>query len=438
MLKFTSPDRRKARQSGVKGSHFIDFPARIPFYFNRKDTMAFQVVIDYLNGTVMGIDDAFARSAVKEIAYTKEEVDRLLNKVLVLKGVIETADDLPATDNKPGDVWLVREDQTEYVWVADERWELLGPIKEMFYDAAKVRFNKDISLAGSYTSVGNVKITDGSIPADGMSLVDLMETVFDSRIQPTLGTAPSNSVTLTGATALEVGSKFTPKYSVTFTQGKYNQPWNNSTVPDGTTAGGFEVTDTKGATRTTQTGTFDELTVEEGITYRLQAKTTYTAGTVAKDNKGTDSDPVVQRQPGTTAAAVSASVTSFRYAYIGSIAEDVEVTEAVIKGLTKIKTGSFIRTVRASGGDIPLVAGAVKIIVAVPEGATKTSCGGYLLNEVLLVSASNTPITDAYVLQPNTVEVSGAVAGENKKPYKVYIYQPASIDQGEVHSISVK
>ena len=400
--------------------------------------MAFQVVIDYLNGTVMGLDDAFVGSAVAEIAYTKEEVDRLLNKVLVIRGVIDTVDDLPASGNKPGDVYVIREDQTEYVWIADDRWELLGPIKEMFYDAAKVKFSQNISLAGNYSNVGNVNISDGSIPIEGKSLVDLMNTVFDSRVQPTLGTAPSNSITLTGATALEVGTSFTPSYSVAFTPGKYNQPWNNSTVSDGTTAGSYEVTDTNNVTKTDRTGSFDAFKVADDQTYRIKAKTTYTAGTVAKDNKGDDSNPVVQRQPGTTAVAWSGSVTAFRYAYIGSVAEDVEVTEAVIKGLTKIKTGTFIRTVRATGGDIPLVSGAVKIIVAVPEAASKSPCGGYDLNEVLLVSASNTPITSDYHLLPERVQVSGATAGENMKDYKVYVYQPAVIDPGEVHSISIK
>ena len=399
--------------------------------------MALKIILNYLDGQLCGFDDEFIKETAAEVSYTKEEVDALLTRVLDLKGIVDAVSDLPESGNKIGDFYLVREDEAEYVWVPGNSWEKLGPIKELFYDAAKVKFTRSFSLAGDYTSVGNIKINDVFLASEGKTLEQVMEMIFDKKVQPTLGAAPTNSITLTGAGAYEVGTEFTPAYSITFNQGKYNQPWNNSTVLDGTSDASWNVTATDGQHATTKTGTLEPITVTDDMSFKLSAVTSYTAGAVAKDNKNEDSDPVVQRAAGNTASANSAAVTAFRYAYIGSIVEDVEVDETVIKSLTRFKVGAVSKTIKASGGDIALVPGAVKIIVAVPTGTSKTSCGGYNLSEVLLVSASNTPITSDYHQLSDDVEVSGAVAGSNKKAYKVYVYQPAIIDPGEVHSIKL-
>lgn len=57
-----------------------------------------------------------------------------LGTVLELKGAVETSQNLPLNDNKKGDVWIVSEDRTEWVWVSDnssgsiENYERLGSI----------------------------------------------------------------------------------------------------------------------------------------------------------------------------------------------------------------------------------------------------------------------------------------------------------------------
>lgn len=132
-------------------------------------------------------------------------------------------------------------------------------------------------------------------------------------------------------------------------------------------------------------------------------------------------------------------MTGWRRMYIGSVATDAEINETTLKNLEyKVKAEAKVVTVQKSGAaasgasaGIHLVDGAVKIIVALPPGRT--------LSIVNLVSASNTPITADYTKNTYTdVQVSGATAGEDLKGYTVYVYQPASIDSGEVHNITIK
>ena len=57
-----------------------------------------------------------------------------LGTILELKGAVETTQNLPLINNKKGDVWIVSDDRTEWVWVSDDssgtidNYERLGSI----------------------------------------------------------------------------------------------------------------------------------------------------------------------------------------------------------------------------------------------------------------------------------------------------------------------
>ena len=351
--------------------------------------------------------------------------------------------ELEAIVGKNGDIGVVKEliaedkySYTAYRWdKVQAKWVAL----DGNYNAGNVYFDSDISLAGSYTSVGNIKLSDGTFSTKGKNLETVLNDIFDKTVQPTLGAAPSNSITLNKG-YYEVGSTVTPTYSVTFNQGKYNTPWNNGSVNDGTAAVSYAITGSDGSTATAQSGTLPAITIADNTAYSVSAKTTYSAGTVAKDNKNNNSNPVVQRAGSTTASASSGTAASqqirpFRYWYIGCTTDTAEITEATIKGLTKFKTSDAAKSKTVSAtGDVKIVAGAKRIIVALPS-ATYTSYDS--ISSVLLVSASNTPITASYKKQATGVQVSGAVEGKDKMLYNIYVYQPDGIALTEVHNITV-
>lgn len=354
-----------------------------------------------------------------------------------------TLAELEAITGKNGDIGVVKEliaddkySYTAYRWdKIQAKWVAL----DGNYNAGNVYFDSDISLAGSYTSVGNIKLSDGTFSTKGKNLETILNDIFDKTVQPSLGTAPSNSITLNNKGYYEVGETVTPTYTVTYTQGKYNTPWNGSTVNDGTSATSYAVTGSDGSTSTAQSGSLNAITITDTTAYSVSVTTTYSNGTVAKDNKGNDSNPVVQRSGSTTASASSGTsadkqIKPYRYWYIGCTTNTDEITESVIKGLTKFKTtDSKTKSLKASGGNVTLVSGAKRIIVALP---TISQYSGYdTLSNVSLVSASNTPITDSYKQQAN-VKVS-AYNGASPIDYKIYVYQPDAIGMDEHHSITV-
>lgn len=64
-----------------------------------------------------------------EIQALKDQIDSL-GVLFTYKGEVATIQDLPATDNKPGDVYYVESDQSEYIWLEKSgvyQWEQFGP-----------------------------------------------------------------------------------------------------------------------------------------------------------------------------------------------------------------------------------------------------------------------------------------------------------------------
>lgn len=75
------------------------------------------------------------------------------------------------------------------------------------YSAENVFFNEDFTLAGTYTSIGNVKLSDGTLRAAGMSVKDLMTKILTQELNPTI-TSPSFSITAAGSVTKEVGDTY--------------------------------------------------------------------------------------------------------------------------------------------------------------------------------------------------------------------------------------
>ena len=100
-----------------------------------------------------------------------------------------------------------------------KKWSELDYFSD--YDATKIKFKQDITLAGDYTAVGNVKKSDATLAAKGKSVADLFTTLFTKRLQPGTPVQPAVSITLTGAGAKEVGTEFTPNYSASLSAGSY-------------------------------------------------------------------------------------------------------------------------------------------------------------------------------------------------------------------------
>lgn len=194
---------------------------------------------------------------------------------------------------------------------------------------------EDVSLSDTITvttPVGN--FTKGQV----VSVTDLQTFLVDmlSKDSNPVTVQPSVSVSLTGAGAKEVGTKFTPSWSVTLNPGSYSDN-KDGAQPTGVTATTYTVTDTNSGSASTQSGSFTQFTVEDNTNYKVNATVAYGDGNIPTTYLGTEY-PAGQIKAGSKSGSSSA-VTGYRncfWGYKGSsnlISPATGITSTQIKAL---------------------------------------------------------------------------------------------------------
>lgn len=231
-------------------------------------------------------------------------------------------------------------------------------------DASKVIMPFDITLAGSYTQVGNLSKTStgtATFATKGKSVAAALQEILSKREQPSIKKQPSVSLSATSG-AKEVGTEITPTWSASLSAGEYT--YGPAT---GIAAKSWTISDTEGHSATASSGSFEKFTVGDDTNYRITAKATYDAGVIAKDNLGDPSNPTVQIAAGSKSANGN-YITGYRawFMYVG---ESLDVIDsAFIRGTTN--KGATPST--QSGVAIP--AGTKRVMIAIPtSGSNLTS-----------------------------------------------------------------
>ena len=212
-------------------------------------------------------------------------------------------------------------------------------------------------------------------------------------------TQPSVSIALTGAGAKEVGTSFTPSYSVTFNKGKYQYG------PDTGITATYAVSDTDSHTATAASGSFAAFTVGDTTNYKVSVTATHTAGAVPKNNLGADA-PAKKIAAGSKSAN-SGNVTGYRNSFWGGVKSKAATPDsATIRSLSGKKNG----TIGAGNtGDAQESVGDMRVIIAVPAPRT--------INSIKDVNGLNAEAFSAFT--HITVDVEG-VNGYAAKSYNVY------------------
>lgn len=245
-----------------------------------------------------------------------------------------------ATEPNKGDIGIVKEaiagdaeQYTAYVYNGTAWAAMDGN-----YDAANVYFPQDLKLTyqfGKYTPDSTGSVT---VPTSGKSLVEAYLDAYSVDANPTI-TQPSVSITLTGAGAKEVGTNFTPSYTVNFNAGSYQYgPATGVTVSE------YAVTDTNSGSASTQTGSFTQFTVEEDTNYRCSAEVTYGDGAIPKTSLG--NDYAAGQIKGGSKSAQSSVVTGYRGWFAGyysgaqALPDATAITSAQLRAFG-VRNGSF-------------------------------------------------------------------------------------------------
>lgn len=217
-------------------------------------------------------------------------------------------------------------------------------------------------------------------------------------VDPTV-TQPSVSIGLTGAGAKEVGTEFTPSYSVKFNAGSY--AYGPAT---GITAT-YAVSDTDSHTATTATGSFDKFTVTDTTNYKVSVTATHTEGAIPKNNLGADA-PKKKIAAGSKSAN-SSTVTGYRNSFWGGVKSKAGTPDsATIRGLAGKKGGAIDG---GATGDAQENVGDMRVIIAVPAPRT--------ISSIKDVNGLNAEAFSAFT--HITVDVEGA-NGYTAKSYNVY------------------
>ena len=288
------------------------------------------------------------------------------------------------------------------------------------YNADNVYFSDDMLVT---KEIGYITLNNGqgTIPSKGKNLSEVFEAMFVKEQNPTT-TQPSVNLTFSEAKAYEVGTVVSPTYSATFNAGSYT--YGPAT---GVTVTSWEISDTAGNTVSTASGSFNDVTVADNTNYKITAKANHTAGAIPLTNK--KNEYAAGKIAAGSKTKVSGAITGYRsffYGVLDTSSAEAPLTSAIVRGLTNGGAYNASKTFTLNGS-----ATAKRIVVAVPSNSTRAG-----LKEVILTSAMNTPVTDSYVKTTAAVKVEG-VNGATAIDYTVWTYEPAAIDAGEVHKITL-
>lgn len=350
-----------------------------------------------------------------------------------------------STELAVGDIAIVKagiagdkKSYTSYVWDGANWVATDGN-----YSAANVYTNDNITLAGTYSSIGN--FSKGKVVSAGTSLQSLLTEMLSQRIQPGNPTAPTATITATGDDGgKEVGDTYTkPTATITVTSGSYTNEGtstgvkylaNNVTVaygadPDTAT---YKVTNSAElgnggtvsiAASTYAPGATSASYTDNSVSYTFSGKAHNEAGNVAKDNLGSNSNPEKKIAAGDlTVADKSVSFRGYRKMFVGN-------TTATTLDSTAIRALS-LKNAKASTTQFEVTApeGATNLVIACP---TKSVGKKYTLSNVQMFSAG---VWDDYTSkfeQQNTADsaitVDGKVAGQDAQNYNVYMWKFAAL-----------
>ena len=248
-------------------------------------------------------------------------------------------------------------------------------------------------------------------------LKDILKQMLQKEMQPTV-TQPSVSLTFASAKAYEVGTKITPSYSAKLNAGSYS--YGPAT---GITATSWSVSATGVETPlTTATGSFPEITVTEGMNYKVTAVATHEAGADPVTNLGNPADASKKIAAGTK-SATSGSITSFRSFFYGTKTTGLDSYDsAAVRALTN----GNAKAEPNKQFNITIPAGTKQVVIAVPAARS--------LKSVINVGLSRGEVADTFVA--STVDVEGA-NGYTAAPYKVYVFNSSTALDANTYEVTL-
>jgi hypothetical protein len=260
------------------------------------------------------------------------------------------------TDPVVGDIIIIKDiiasdkyQYTGYVYNG-ENWAAM----DGNYNAENIYFDEDFIFT---EDIGTITIPEAgniTVAAAGKNLKEFLSTVFTKEENPII-TSPSATIKLNPITNLyEVGTEYTPQYSIVFDAGSYSY----GPTPTGVTAT-YIVTDTIGNnTLNTFSGTFDTITINDDTAYSINAEVAYSDGAIPKTNLQNDY-PDGQIKAGVLPTLTTTVVKGYRNFFYGTLPDKSELNSDIIRSLTGKTTNKTF--------SINVPVGAHRVLFAFPK-----------------------------------------------------------------------
>lgn len=362
-----------------------------------------------------------ARGSHFEGILTADDADDMAVIARVLNGQPAVQDDIFVVKT------LIANDKysyTSYVY-DDGEWKAM----DGNYSAKNVYFHQDLTATAPIGVVTIPETGSATITAAGKSLQDVLVSILAEELQPEK-TLPEVSITTTNSSSYEVGEKVTPNYSATLSAGSYTYGPETGIVATDWTVNS-KGTGVTVETLSTASGNFSEVTVTDGMVFKVSATANYDDGAMPVTNMGNPAEAEKQILAGADDAEVTifSGYRNYFYGVLSTSTAEAPLTSAIIRGLTAGGKYSASKTINLEPGP----KGAKRVVVAIPEAQITSTRKG--LKEVLLTSSMNSDITENYG-NPIDVSVEGA-NGHTAVNYKVWVYEPASLGSDEKHKITL-
>lgn len=286
------------------------------------------------------------------------------------------------------------------------------------YNANNVYFDQDLVITANI-GVQTVGSTGSkTLATAGKNVKQVFDLIMASEKNPSI-TQPSVSVTCSQMGNYEVGTQVTPQFSVALNPGKYQ--YGPAT---GVTATGYTVTDSDDNTSDQASGSFPQLTVEDGENYSISATVTHTEGAVPKTNL--NNDYAAGKIAAGSKSGTKGTITGHRKSFYGTTTDKgAATTSDIIRGLSGKSSGALKN---GSTFTVSIPVGALRVLIAYPATLRDVT-------SIKDVNGMNAEIKSGFSL--SRVQVEGANA-YSAIEYKVYTLDFATAnDTANTYSVTI-
>ena len=286
------------------------------------------------------------------------------------------------------------------------------------YNAENVYFGKDLTITANIGVQTVGSSGSKTLATTGKNVKEVFDMIMAAEQNPKI-TQPSVSVTCAQMGNYEVGTKVTPQWSVALNPGNYS--YGPAT---GVTATSYSVSDTDSNRAETSSGSFPELTVEDGENYSISATVGHSAGAVPKTNLG--NDYAAGKIAEGSKSGTRGTITGHRKTFYGTTTDKTsETTSAIIRGLSG-KSNAALNNGSTFKVTIPV--GALRVLIAYPA----------TLREVTSIkddNAMSAEIKTGFTLSTVAVEGANSYTATN---YKVYTMDFANAnDTANTYTVTI-